>query len=43
MSLTAPGRNVGEDEWFQYGAGVGCGTVRFGYSNTKWNENNLTK
>lgn len=32
MSPTAPGGNVGEHEWFQFGAGEGCGTVRFGYT-----------
>lgn len=26
MSPTAPGGNVGEHEWFQFGAGEGCGT-----------------
>ena len=40
MSPPAPGGNVGEHERFQFGAGVGCHTVRFGCSKTKWDENN---
>lgn len=42
MSPTAPGGNVGEHEWFQFGAGEGCGTVRFGYTK-KWDEGSFNK
>lgn len=43
MSPTAPRGNVGEHEWFQSGVRVGCGTVRFGHSQKKCDENILPK
>lgn len=40
MSPTAPGGNVGEHEWFQFGAGVGYGTVTV---RQKWDEGSFNK